>query len=164
MLANVVVDQRKAYIDELTVVGVPIRTTDRAEEKGTGTIPAHWDMFYKQQMANKIANKVTGKMFALYTDYEASNPIEFTFALGYEVTPGGELREEMREFTIPAGEYMVFTTAIGPAKKVVLDAWSYIWEWSNRNERAFVLDFELYDERCIDPNFSQVDIYVSIKS
>lgn len=96
--------------------------------------------------------------------YEASNPIEFTFALGYEVTPGGELREEMREFTIPAGEYMVFTTAIGPAKKVVLDAWSYIWEWSNRNERAFVLDFELYDERCIDPNFSQVDIYVSIKS
>ncbi|TYR81763.1 AraC family transcriptional regulator [Priestia megaterium] len=163
MLTDLVVQEKVVRLDGFTVVGVPVRTTDKIEKTGAEIIPAHWDMFYKQQLANKIANKVNGTTFALYTDYKADNPLEFTFALGYEVTPGGEVKEGMREFQIPAGEYVVFTTAVGPAKQVVMEAWAYIEKWAEKNNRAYTIDFELYDERCIEPDQSQIDIYVSVQ-
>ncbi|MCM3020039.1 GyrI-like domain-containing protein [Priestia megaterium] len=162
MLTDLVVSQKVVKVNEFTVVGVPIRTDEPVEETGTGLIPEHWQTFYKQQLANKIANKVNGNTFALYTEFEYDQKMDFTFALGYEVLPGGELKDDMREFTIPEGEYMVFTTAVGPARQVVVEAWAYIREWAKKNHRAYKIDFELYDERCIDPEYSQVDIYVSI--
>ncbi|MEK1829341.1 hypothetical protein AAAC51_09975 [Priestia megaterium] len=70
MLTDLVVSQKVVKVNEFTVVGVPIRTDEPVEETGTGLIPEHWQTFYKQQLANKIANKVNGNTFALYTEFE----------------------------------------------------------------------------------------------
>jgi predicted transcriptional regulator YdeE len=63
MLTDLVVSQKVVKVNEFTVVGVPIRTDEPVEETGTGLIPEHWQTFYKQQLANKIANKVNGNTF-----------------------------------------------------------------------------------------------------
>ncbi|MBL3200069.1 AraC family transcriptional regulator, partial [Klebsiella pneumoniae] len=44
----------------------------------------------------------------------------------------------------------------------VCEAWEYIWQWSKENKRAFTTDFELYDERALDPNHAQLDIYIAL--
>ncbi|MGV2537844.1 GyrI-like domain-containing protein, partial [Bacillus thuringiensis] len=56
----------------------------------------------------------------------------------------------------------VFTTRKVPVAEVVREAWEYIWQWSKENKRAFTIDFELYDERALDPNHAQLDIYIAL--
>ena len=67
----------------------------------------------------------------------------------------------MTTLTIPAATYAVFTRK-GPVAEVVCEAWEYIWQWSKENKRAFTTDFELYDERALDPNHAQLDIYIAL--
>ena len=42
-------------------------------------------------------------------------------------------------------------------------AWIDIWKWFETSgvERTYTGDFELYDERCVDPDQAVVDIYIS---
>lgn len=39
--------------------------------------------------------------------------MDFIFVFGYEVLFGGELKDDMREFIILEGEYMVFIIVVG---------------------------------------------------
>jgi predicted transcriptional regulator YdeE len=82
--------------------------------------------------------------------------------LGAEVLKNAIAPEGMEEIEIDDLKYIVFTTRKGPVQTILIEAWQSIWEWSKSNKRAFILDFELYDERAVDPNNSQVDIYISI--
>ena len=67
---------------------------------------------------------------------------------------------------IPAGKFAVFTSEKGPAPKVVPDLWIKINSLpqdavgANRQYKA---DFEIYDERAMDPQNLQMDVYVGIK-
>ena len=73
-----------------------------------------------------------------------------------------DVPENMTTLTIPAATYAVFTTRKGPIAEVVCEAWEYIWKWSKENKRAFTIDFELYDERALDPTNVQLDIYIAL--
>jgi predicted transcriptional regulator YdeE len=66
---------------------------------------------------------------------------------------------------IPAGKYAVITTEKGPFPKVVPEAWRQIskLEYAGKLKRTYQSDFELYDERALDPQNGQVDIYLGIK-
>ena len=67
---------------------------------------------------------------------------------------------------ISAGRYAKYTSEKGPAYKVVPDVWKRIWETppsTPAGHRAYKTDFELYDQRAVDPEKSQVDVYVGIK-
>ena len=50
--------------------------------------------------------------------------------------------------------------------EVVIQAWQKIWSISHDNlegDRAYQADFEVYDERAIDPEKTSLDIYIGIK-
>jgi predicted transcriptional regulator YdeE len=66
---------------------------------------------------------------------------------------------------IPAGKYTVITTEKGPFPKVVPDAWMGIFklEAEGKLNRTYQTDFELYDERALDPQNGVVDIYIGVK-
>ena len=66
---------------------------------------------------------------------------------------------------IPSSRYLIFTTGPGTLPDIIIKAWQEIWhffEANNEYRRAFVGDFERYDERAQDPNNAVVDIYISI--
>ncbi len=51
--------------------------------------------------------------------------------------------------------------------KVVIDMWQKIWNMNTamlEGERAYIADFEIYDERSSDLNNAIVDIYIGIKN
>jgi predicted transcriptional regulator YdeE len=66
---------------------------------------------------------------------------------------------------IVAGKYAVVTTERGPFPKIIPQAWSQIFklEAEGKLRRAYQTDFELYNERALDPQNGQVDIYIGVK-
>ena len=66
---------------------------------------------------------------------------------------------------VPAGQYAVFTTEIGPFAKVVPATWQRIFklEEEGKLNRAYNTDFEIYDQRAQNPQNAQIDIYVGVK-
>lgn len=144
--------------------GTSARTTNAAEMTGQGVIGAQWERFYKNQLLHKIANRKNDTILAVYSDYESDETGSYTYALGAEITEDRQHEsDQLRSFAIPDQQYVVFTSRRGPIPDVVVETWQEIWGWSKHHERAFVADFEVYDERAQDPANSQVDIYISVK-
>ena len=112
-------------------------------------------------MMHHIPNK-TKATFRFYSNYESDETGTYTFTIGTTVSSLEDVPENMTTLTIPAATYAVFTTRKGPVAEVVCEAWEYIWQWSKENKRAFTTDFELYDERALDPNHAQLDIYIAL--
>lgn len=135
--------ERKGFV----FLGNSIRTTNKAEMIGDGGIPKLWDNFYKNQVMDTISNKVNSNILAIYTDYETNENGAYTYALGTEVTDNNVVPNGMESIQVPENKYIVFTTRKGPIPEVIVEAWQEIWNWSEQSERAYEVDFELYDER-----------------
>ncbi|MGG3887572.1 GyrI-like domain-containing protein [Metabacillus fastidiosus] len=163
ILIDNVMEKGKITLNSFNFVGKSERTTNAAEMMGKGVIPEINKYFFEQQLLEKISNRKNTNIIALYTDYESDEKGSYEYALGVEITDNESVPGEMKKFVIPEQTYVIFTTRKGPLREVVLETWQFIWEWSKNNQRAFVSDFELYDERSIDPENGQADIYISVK-
>ena len=67
---------------------------------------------------------------------------------------------------IPPGRFAVFTSEKGPAPKVVPELWMRINSLPKTvtgGSRTYRADFEIYDERAMDPQNLQMDAYVGIQ-
>lgn len=143
-------------------IGFSIMTTNEKEASTEGNIPQLWDRYFQEQMIHHIPNQQTKETFAFYSNYESDETGTYQFTIGMPVSSLEDVPENMTTLTIPAATYAVFTTRKGPIAEVVCEAWEYIWKWSKENKRAFTTDFELYDERALDPTNVQLDIYIAL--
>jgi predicted transcriptional regulator YdeE len=67
---------------------------------------------------------------------------------------------------VPAGKYAIFTSDKGPVAQVVVGTWQRIWAQPKNAPggiRAYKADYEVYDERAMDPQNAQMDVHVGIK-
>ena len=74
--------------------------------------------------------------------------------------------DKFETITIPSSTYMKFTTEPGAMPEVVINAWQDIWKMDNldfEGKRKYIADFEIYDDRAVDPANSIVDIYIGIE-
>lgn len=151
---------------QFNIVGISVRTTNANEMTADAKIMKLWEHYYEQKVMNEISNPVNPSVtYGLYSDYENGVDGEYSITAGvqvdaYDVVPNGFIVK-----TIPAAKYMVFTSEKGSFSEVVFKLWQDIWSWFEREEveRAFTGDFEVYDERCVNPLEAQVDIYIAIK-
>jgi predicted transcriptional regulator YdeE len=149
-----------------TVVGISARTRNTLEATANGAIPRQWDRFMKEGLLAKIPNKIDSAIVAVYTDYASDKDGEYTYLVGTRVSSDREVPAGMVAKKIPAGRYAVFTSERGPAGKVVSETWKQIWSvprLAPGGDRAYKADFEVYDERAVNPQNMQVDVYVGIK-
>jgi predicted transcriptional regulator YdeE len=152
--------------DAFTVVGISARTSNAKEMTEDGVIGKQWGRFMQEGMLGKIPNKADSSIVAVYTDYASDHDGEYTFLLGARVTSDAEVPPGMVARKIPAGKFAVFTSEKGPAPKVVPDLWMKINSLPKTavgGDRAYRADFEIYDERAMDPQNLQMDAYVGIK-
>ncbi|SIS76519.1 GyrI-like domain-containing protein [Belliella pelovolcani] len=85
----------------------------------------------------------------------------FSCFIGCKVAKNSVIPENLNSIEIPSQRY-VKVTAKGVMTGCITEAWEKI-----RNsdiQRKFGFDFEIYDERSLDWNDSELDIYVSICS
>lgn len=153
------------YLEEKKVAGIGCRTSNQLEASGKGNIPKLWGEFYGRQVGNSIPNKKNGYILGVYTNYETDVNGTYTMMIGSEVYTEQDGPSSLIHTTLPASKYAVFSSEKGRVAEVVPKAWASVWEWFRQSniKRAYKADFELYDERSINPENAIVEIYVSIK-
>lgn len=152
---------------DIKIVGISVRTSNRAEMQGNGKIGSQWQKFFSEGVMAKIPNQIAeGPIYAIYTDYESDVNGEYSFILGKEVSSFENLPEGLIAKVLPASRYAAFTSKQGTMPGVVIDLWQHIWALTPANlgaERAYKADFEIYDQRSADPQNCQVDVFLSVR-
>jgi predicted transcriptional regulator YdeE len=146
-------------------MGIQARTNNAKESTAEGIIGRQWHRFIGEGMADKIPDKTGSNLYAIYSEYASDHNGEYTFMVGAPVKDGGAAPPGMMLKRVPAGKYAVITTQKGPFPKVIPDTWLQIFklEGEGKLKRTYQTDFELYDERALDPQNGQVDIYIGVK-
>lgn len=158
--------QEDATIDAFEVIGIRAQTSVQADRAGSPTIGELWHRFQSEQILAKIPGRIDKSHVAVYHDYDrADSALPYKLLLGARVAPGTQPPPGMLLIKVPRQKYAKFTTRKGAIPGIIFDAWNHVWDLFNRSElnRAFGIDFELYDERAADPSSAEVDLYISEK-
>lgn len=155
-------------LPERKLVGITARTDNAAEmNTNTSKIGSTMHRFFTENISAKILHKkYPGKVMAVYTNYESDANGKYTYVIGEEVTSFEGIAEGLETITIPAQRYAKFTSNKGGIPQVIIELWQQIWQMSSANlggERAYIADFEVYDERSQDPQNAIIDIYIGVK-
>ena len=151
---------------EFMVAGIAVRTSNASEMTPEGVIGTQWARLMQEDVLAKIPNKANASIVAVYTDYASDKDGEYTYLLGARVTSDAGLPAGIVAKKIPAGKFAVFTTEKGPGPKVVPETWMQINSLPQSvagGDRAYRADYEIYDERAMDPQNLQADIYVGVR-
>jgi predicted transcriptional regulator YdeE len=160
-------NQVNTNCSEIKLVGITARTSNAAEmNPQTAQMGATMERFFKQNMPQSSPNsKEPHQIFAVYTDYESDKNGPCTYFLGQEVTSFQNVPEGFKTLTIPAQNYMKWTSNPGVMPQVVIGMWQKIWKKDITQlggKRSYVADFEMYDSRSHDPHHSIVDVYIGV--
>ena len=152
--------------EAFTVIGISARTSNAKEMTTDGVIGKQWGRLFQEGLLSKIPNKADQNVVAVYTDYASDHNGEYTYILGARVTSDADVPAGMATTKIPAGKFAVFTSEKGPAPKVVPQLWMKINSLpqdATGANRQYKGDFEIYDQRAMDPQNLEMDVYVGIK-
>lgn len=160
---------KKITIPSKQLVGIKIRTTNKDEvDPARAKIAALAQSYWGNQQFNAIQHRTCpGKTYAIYTDFEHEDKGEYTYFLGEEVDSTADQDHSIfSDQMIHPGCYQKFTTNQGKIPDIILSAWQEIWNMKSNDflsDRQFSTDFEVYDQRCANPESAIVDICVGIK-
>ena len=146
-------------IQKFNIIGISIRTTNENEQSGKD-IPALWDQFISEGIAEKIPNKINHSIYSVYTDYEKDHTKPYTTILGCAVESLDFIPDEMVGITIETGSYEKFIAKGNLNDGIVINEWIKIW--NSDLERSFTSDFEIYGEKVQNPENAEVDIFIAI--
>ena len=153
---------KKIELKEFKLIGIALgkKTTNENGQAGIdcGNL---WQKFEEGDYANKIPDKLSDEIVAVYYQYEGDHTNPYSYFIGCKVTTETEVPEGMESLMIPGGHYQQIT-AKGKIPDCIIDVWKEIWNSTDTN-RAYQADFEVYDERSKDCTNGAVDIFLSVK-
>jgi len=155
------VEEQKAF----SVIGLAVRTNNKAEATGQGEIPKLWQRFLQEGTADKIPNRADQNLIVVNTDYESDHTGEYTYLIGSRVTSTDDVPAGLTLKEIPAGSYAVLESEKGPAPVVLPKIWQQIWAMPAKDlggQRAFQADYEVYPPG-FDPQNVQVTLHIGLK-
>ncbi|MBW8309588.1 MAG: GyrI-like domain-containing protein [Candidatus Paracaedibacteraceae bacterium] len=160
--------QKMTQLNEIKLVGITCRTNNSLEmDPETAQIGTTLQKYFSENLAAKLTNrKNPGTTYCVYTEYESDVTGDYTYFIGEEVNSLEALPEGMFALTIPTQNYTKFTTKAGSMPMVCISAWQEIWAMSPQDlggQRAYAADFEIYDNRAVDPRKTILDIYIGLK-
>jgi predicted transcriptional regulator YdeE len=139
-----------------TLIGIQVRT---GYDTFCKKCPQHWNKFFTEKVLQKIPNKVSDTVYAVYTDYEGDYTGDYTYIIGCEVSTLGEIPEGFVSKTIPKTTYAVYK-AEGAFPKSVENVWGHIW--NSGLKRAYTSDFEIYRTTFDPVKNPEVLIYIAL--
>ncbi len=160
-------DEVKAVDEsEFTVIGISARTNNAKEMTADGVIGKMWGRLFQEGLIAKIPNKADTAIVAVYTDYASDHNGDYMYVLGARVTSDSEVPSGMVAKKIPGGKFARFTTEKGPAATVVPEMWMKINSLpagAVGADRTYRADYEVYDQRAMDPQNVVVEVRVGVK-
>ncbi|PCI78289.1 AraC family transcriptional regulator [Candidatus Aerophobetes bacterium] len=145
------------------IVGLEIRTTNENNQsaKDIGDL---WTRFYQEGTHEKISNKVSQTVYAIYTKYESDHTKPFSFIIGCEVKEKPSNLPEGCSFCETKNSSYAHLPLEGNFPESLFTTWKNVW-CANNFDRAFTTDIEAYDESFdIRSGSSQgATLYIAIK-
>ena len=147
-------------LQEVKLVGLSLGTTTTNKE-GKSAIDCGdlWQKFERGNYAEKIQNKISDNIFAVYHQYEGDFTQPYSYFIGCNVKTDANIPEGMDTLILHKGTYQKII-ARGIIPDCVANAWREIW--NSAIPRAYQTDFEVYDGRSKDWNNAEVDIFLSV--
>jgi len=158
---------KQILADPIYVAGYMVRTSNAKEMAGNGEIGKLWTRFFQENLGAQIPNRIGQNLMVVYSDYASDEKGEYSYLLGAPVNSIDHLPAGLSYRKIPAGQYAVITTEQGPVAAVMQAAWKHIWAMPPADlggQRAFLEDYEVYDQRASEPANSQVEIHLSLEA
>lgn len=170
-MRNKYMKKANAQLQEIMLVGIKTRTNNgdiSAENLSNEDINQTIQKYFSENISGQIQNRKNPNVtFAVYTNYESDYRGDYTYFIGQEVTSFEGQNENLEKLVIPAQNYIKFTNEPGPMPSVCTNMWKNIWSMNSEDlggERAYIADFEIYDERSADYSNAVLDIYLGIKN
>jgi predicted transcriptional regulator YdeE len=157
-------------LPEKRFIGISVRTNNQNESDQTqAKIGSTFQKYFQNRLSDKIIHrKNPGVTFCIYTDYESDVNGDYTCLIGEEVNSFEEMDEEnYDQLFIPEQTYAKFTSNPGKMPEVCIDMWKEIWQMKSidfSEQRSYIADFEVYDERSIDPANAVLDIFIGLRN
>ncbi|MDC6365538.1 MULTISPECIES: GyrI-like domain-containing protein [Flavobacteriaceae] len=145
-------------LDELTIVGLAIRTSNDPG-KADKEIPQLWEKFMADNIAHRIPNKVDPTIYAIYTDYEGDHTQPYTMVIGCNVSNLDNIPEDLTVKIVPSSKYTKFTAKGDLTKDAVINTWMDIW--NTDLNRTYTTDIEIYGEKAMNPTNGEAEILIA---
>lgn len=150
----------KVKIEPFKVIGISVRTTNESGQ-ASQDIPALWNKFMTEGIAEQIPNKVDNSIYCIYTEYEKDHTKPYTTILGclvenLDTIPNGMVGKAFDEAT-----YTKHIAKGNILQGMVFGEWTKIW--NSDLDRTFTADFEVYGEKAQILENAEVDIFVAVK-
>ncbi len=147
-------------IQKFSVIGISVRTTNE-NGQASQDIPALWNKFLTEGIAEQIPNKMDNSIYCIYTEYEKDHTKPYTTILGCRVESLDTIPSEMIGKSFEEGNYTKHIAKGNILEGMVFNEWIKIW--NSNLDRAFTADFEVYDEKAQNPEKAEVAIFIAIK-
>jgi predicted transcriptional regulator YdeE len=148
------------------VAGWLVRTNNADEMSGgNGKIGPLWQRVMGQNLVAQIPHRIDGALIVVYSNYASDEKGDYDYLLGARVNSIENLPAGMTWKKVDPGTYAVILTDKGQMPGVLQAAWARIWQMTPAElggKRAFVTDYEIYDERSANPQSAQVEIRVGV--
>lgn len=142
------------------IIGIAVRTTNQNNQaqQDLGNL---WGKFFADGIFDKIPNKSSNDIFAIYTDYKSNYTEEYTTIIGVPVTELSHIPEGLIGRAFGASEFEKYI-AKGEMPNAVVEVWQKIWQNDQTLKRAYQYDFEVYGAKSQNGENSEVEIYLSL--
>ena len=141
------------------IVGISVRTTNE-NQQAAKDIPALWKRFMSENIAERIPNKFSNEVYAVYTDYESDHTKPYTTIIGCRVNEIGSIPEGLVSKKIEAPKYKKYVAKGDLANNIVYNKWVEIW--NEDIDRAYTSDYEVYGAKAADPTNAEVEIIIGV--
>ena len=146
-------------IESFYVVGIAVRTK-KANGQAERDIPALWERFLREGVADRITDKLDPTVYAVYTDYEGDHTQDYTFLIGCRVVDLEGVPEGMTGRAIPGGNFCHYLAKGNLQAGVVQQVWETIWQ--SELSRSYRADFEVYGVKALQPTDAEVNVMVGV--
>lgn len=147
------------------VAGYLVRTNNAGEAGGKSKIGPLWQRFMQENLAATIPNRTDAALTVVYSHYASDENGDYDYLLGARVISIDNLPKKMVWRKAEPATYAVILTEKGPMPGVVQAAWASIWKMTANDlggKRAFITDYEIYDQRSANPQSAQVEIHIGL--
>ena len=147
-------------LEGFDIVGISIITNNK-NEQASDDINALWERFFKEQVGQKVDNKINDIIYAVYSDYEGDHNDPYRITIGYRAETVDNVAESMHVAHIEPGDYGILS-AQGPQPQTLMETWAAIW--SSDLNRKYATDFEVYGPRFFEEGVNEVLIYIGLEN
>lgn len=142
------------------IIGISTETTNK-NGKAAVDLGKLWEQFFSENIAGRIANKLSDEIYSIYTDYESDYTGNYKAIIGLKVDSLNKIPNDLIGREFEGGTYQKFV-AKGKLPDAVASSWNEIWEKDKELNRRYNADFEVYGQKSQDGENSEVEIFIAV--